>query len=173
VKDDAVRTAIERSVKAVSLKPSIGQGTVVTRVRLREGLACDVEDGRWKLVVGMSDKYGGTNEGPNPGVLGRAALGSCLALGYAMWAARLGVPVDSLDVEVHADYDRRGELAVSDDVHPGYARIRYVVSVSSTASREEIDRWLDTADRYSSWRDNLARPIPLVAERRITMTGGG
>ena len=35
-------------------------------------------------TASLTEKYGGTNEGPNPGVLGRAALGSCLALGYAM-----------------------------------------------------------------------------------------
>jgi len=93
-----IRTALERNVKAVALRPSVGQGTAVTRVRLREGLACDVNEGPWTLTAGMTEKYGGTNAGPNPGVLGRAALGSCLALGYGMWAARLGVPITSLDV---------------------------------------------------------------------------
>lgn len=168
--DQAIRTAVERSVKAVSLRPSVGQGTAVTRVRLREGLACDIQEGPWTLVAGMTEKYGGTNEGPNPGVLGRAALGSCLAIGYAIWAARLGVPVDALEVEVHADYDARGELGVADDVDPGYSAVRYVVTVSSPASPEDVHRWLDTADRYSSWRDNLARALPLVGERRVTTT---
>ena len=170
MKDDVIRTAVERSVKAVSLKPSIGQGTAVTRVRLREGLARDIADGPWTLVAGMTEKYGGTNEAPNPGVFGRAALGSCLALGYAMWAARLGVPIDSLEIDVHADYDVRGELGVADDVPPGYSRIRYVVTVSSPAREEDVHRWLDTADRYSSWRDNLARAVPLESERRVTIT---
>jgi uncharacterized OsmC-like protein len=84
-----IRTAIERNVKAVTLRPAIGQGTAVTRVRLRDGLASDIQHGPWSLVAGTTEKYGGTNEGPNPGVLGRAALGSCLAIGYAMWAARM------------------------------------------------------------------------------------
>jgi uncharacterized OsmC-like protein len=165
---EQIRTSIERSVKAVTLKPSMGQGTAVTTVRLRDGLACDIQEGPWTLTAGMTEKYGGTNEAPNPGVLGRAALGSCLAIGYAMWAARLGVPIDSLDVEIHADYDVRGELGVSDEVRPGYSQIRYVVRVSSPASAEDVARWLDTADRYSSWRDNIAGAVPLVCERRIT-----
>jgi uncharacterized OsmC-like protein len=53
-------------------------------------------------------------------VLGRGALGSCLALGYAMWAIRLDVPIESLEVDVEADYDTRGELGVADDIPPGY-----------------------------------------------------
>jgi uncharacterized OsmC-like protein len=168
--DDEIRTAIERNVKAVTLRPGVGQGTAITRVHLRDGLACDIQEGPWTLTAGMTEKYGGTNAGPNPGTYGRAALGSCLAIGYAMWAARLGVPVESLDIEIHADYDVRGELGVSDEVRPGYRQIRYIVTVSSPASQEDIDRWLDTADRYSSWRDNIANAVPLVCERRVTST---
>jgi uncharacterized OsmC-like protein len=162
-----IAATLERNIKAVRLRPSVGQGTAVTRATLREGLACDVREGPWTLVAGMTEKYGGTNEGPNPGVYGRAALASCLALGYAMWAARLGVQIDALEIEVHADYDVRGELGVNDEVRPGYSQIHYVVSVTSPSRREDIERWLDIADRYSSWRDNIANPVPLVCERRI------
>jgi uncharacterized OsmC-like protein len=167
MKQTTVAVALERNVKAVTLRPSIGQGTAVTTATLRDGLACDVREGPWTLVAAMTDKYGGSNEGPNPGVYGRAALASCLALGYAMWAARLDIPVDALQIEVHADYDVRGELGVADEIRPGYSRIIYVVNVSSPASADDIERWLDTADRYSSWRDNLANSVPMVCERRI------
>jgi uncharacterized OsmC-like protein len=163
-----IKTALERNVKAVTLRPSVGQGTAVTRVHLRDGLACDITEGPWTLTAGMTEKYGGTNAGPNPGVLGRAALGSCLALGYGMWAARLGVPITSLDVEIQADYDVRGELAVDDSVRPGYTAMRYIVTVTSPASEEDVKRVIDTADRYSSWRDDIANPVPLTRELRIS-----
>jgi uncharacterized OsmC-like protein len=170
VNEEQIRTAIDRNVKAVSLRPSVGQGTAVTTARLRDGLTCDITEGPWTLVAGMTDKYGGTNAGPNPGVLGRAALGSCLVIGYAMWAARLGVPLDALEIEIHASYDVRGELGVNDEVRPGYSEIRYVVTVASPAPAEDIERWLDTADKYSSWRDNIANAVPMVCERRVTQT---
>ena len=107
-----IRTAIERNVKAVTLRPSVGQGTAVTRVRLGESLSCEITEGPWTLSAGMTGKYGGDGSAPNPGVLGRAAFGSCLAIGYAMWAARLGVSITSLEIDVQADYDVRGELGV-------------------------------------------------------------
>jgi uncharacterized OsmC-like protein len=165
-----VASTLERNVKAVTLRPSVGQGTAVTKATLRDGLACEIQEGPWTLVAGMTEKYGGSNAGPNPGVYGRAALASCLTIGYAMWAARLDVPIESLEVEVHADYDVRGELGVDDAVRPGYSQIRYVVSVKSSAPSEQIHRWLDIADRYSSWRDNIANAVPMVAERRVTST---
>ena len=76
---DRIRTAFARNRKAVTLRPSVGQGTAVTRVRVDEGLTCRVQDGAWELTTGMSRKTGGTGEAPDPGVFGRAALGSCLA----------------------------------------------------------------------------------------------
>jgi len=167
MRTENIRAAIERNVKAVTQKPAIAQNTAITKIRLRDGLACDIEEGPWRLVAGMAEKLGGTSDGPTPGVFGRAALGSCLAVGYAMWAARMGVPLDALEIEIHADYDARGELGLSDDIRPGYAQIRCIIHVTSPASEAEITRWLDTADRYSSWRDNIANPVPLVREVRI------
>ncbi|NIV03707.1 MAG: OsmC family peroxiredoxin, partial [Calditrichae bacterium] len=58
-------------------------------------------------------KHGGNNQGPNPGIFGRAALGSCLAIGYMRWAAKLGVPISKIDIEVQTDYDARGEYGVA------------------------------------------------------------
>ncbi len=86
---DKIRTAFERNVQALTRRPSTGQKTSVTRVRVRDGLKCDIEDGPWKLTADMKKGVGGNEEGPEPGVLGRAALGSCLAIGYVMWAAKL------------------------------------------------------------------------------------
>jgi len=165
--DDGIREALERNARAVELRPSIGQGTAVTKVRLAPGLTCEVEDGSWRLIVGMSEKYGGANAGPNPGVYGRAAVGSCLAVGYAMWAARMGVPIDALEVEVQADYDVRGELGVSDSVRPGYSAMRYIVTVESAAPAEDVLRVLDAADRCSSWRDDIANGVPLTRELKL------
>jgi len=165
---EGIKEALERNVKAVTLRPAVGQGTKVTRIRLDEHLRCEIEEGAWKLNAGMPAAFGGDDSSPTPGVLGRAAFGSCLAIGYAMWAARLEVPLTSLEIEVHADFDARGELGVSPDVRPGHTAIRYVVRVTSDASADVITRWLDTADTHSSWRDNLANPVPISREVQVT-----
>jgi len=162
-----IKDALERNVKVIEARPSVAQGTAITKVTLHPGLACDVEDGPWRLNVGMTEKYGGLNTGPNPGVYGRAALGSCLAITYAMWAARLEISVRSLTVEVRARYDARGELGVDDSIRPGYAEIVYVVTVDSDASDADIYRLLDTADSHSSWLDDLRNPVPVSREVRI------
>jgi uncharacterized OsmC-like protein len=168
---DRIRTALDRNVQALTLRPAVGQGTARTVARLGPGLSCQVTEGPWTLTVGMTEKYGGSNAGPNPGVLGRGALASCLAVGYAMWAARLDVPLDSLTVEIEADYDFRGELGVEETVRPGYREVRYTVTVESPAPEQEVMRVLDTGDRYSSYLDVFGNAIPLRREVRISAPG--
>ena len=167
-----IKSAIERNTKAVSLRPSIGQGTATTRASMRPGLACEVTEGPYSLTVGMTEKYGGTGAGPNPGVFGRAALASCLTIGLAMWAARLGVELTSLEVDVHADYDVRGELGVSDDVRPGYLAMRYHIRVTSPAPEAAVRELLDIGLRTSSWLDTITNPVPLTGEVEIIRSGG-
>lgn len=163
-RDDIIRTALEEKANALAARPADGQGTVVSRVRLREGLTCDVQEGDWSFVAGMPRSIGGVGGGPTPGTLGRAAFGTCLALSYGMWAARLGVPLTSVEVDVHADYDARGELGVSRDVRPGYLQVRYVVRVESPAPEQDVLRVLDTADRCSTFVDLFANGVPLRRE---------
>ncbi len=165
---ERIKTAFERNQKAIRLRPSIGQGTAVTKVRVRDGLTCDVEDGGWKLVGDEGKNDGGNGEGPDPGVFGRTALGTCLAIGYMWTAAKEGVPITSLEVEVQADYDARGMYGIDDSVPPGWTAMRYIVTVESEAPESEVMRVLDEGDRYSSLLYSFREPIPIEREVRIT-----
>jgi uncharacterized OsmC-like protein len=165
--DEAIRETLERNARAVSLRPAIGRKTGRTAVHLKPGLTCEITDGTWTLTASMGAAAGVTPVAPGPGTLGRGALGSCLALGYAMWAARLGVPLDAVDVVVEADYDTRGELGVSDDVPPGYTEIRYIVTVASRAPEADVRKVIDTADRYSPYLDVFTRAQDVRRELRI------
>ena len=164
---ELMREAFERGKKAVLLRPTVGQGTAITKVRLTDGYTCEVEDGAWKLVVDMAEKHGGANSGPNSGVIGRGALGSCLAIGYARWAVVMNIPIESLEVEVQTDYDVRGELGLA-DITPSYTGIRYTVRIESPAPREEVQKMLDRADMLSPYLDIFANPhkIDRIVEYR-------
>lgn len=148
----SIKTAFERQTKAVTLKPSIGQNTAVTKAFLRDGLTCDIVDGKWKLVADMSEKWGGKEEGPTPGTYGRAALASCLVISYKMWAESMNIKIDELSVEVQADFDTRGMSGV-DETKPGYLEMRYIVNIKSPEDEDTIIKLLDTADERSSYVD--------------------
>ncbi len=166
---EKIKTAFERNAKAVELRPGVGQGTAVTKVKLGEGFTCEITDGPWRLIADLGEKHGGRNAGPNPGVYGRAALGSCLAISYVMWAAKLGVPISGLEIEVQADYDVRGEYGLA-DLPAGYQEVRYLVHIQSPASEAEILKLLDWADAHTPYLDVFRRPIRVRREVEIQAT---
>ena len=153
---EKIKIAVERTTKALGLKPSLGQSTGISKTTVKNGLTCEIEEGKWKYTVDMPTSVGGNGAGPTPGVLGRGALGSCLAIGYMMTAARMDIPVHSLEVEVHADYDD-GALFGTADVFPGYLLVKYVITLESDASEEEIMKMLDEADKHSPYLDVFSR----------------
>jgi uncharacterized OsmC-like protein len=166
---DRIKTALDRAALAMTLRDTVGKGTAVTSVRLTDGLVCRVEEGEWQLTTDMSPKMGGEGTAPNPGVLGRAALGTCFATSFGMWAARTGLAFDAVNVTIEADYDARGELGVDDSIPPGYLWIRFTVDVESAAPAEEVRAVLELAERHTSWLDLMQRPVTTTV--RTTVNG--
>ena len=165
----AIWEIVERNIHLLALKPHRGHLTCATKARLVDGLRCEIEEGPWKFAADLPAKVGGDDTAPTPGVLGRGALASCLTIGIAVWAARLGVPIEALEVEVQADFDARGELGVGNGVAPGYSEVRYVVAIESPAPRDQLDELLRMAERHSPYLDVFGRAMAL---RRVLHLNG-
>jgi len=166
---ERVKRSFQRSARAVSISPNAGKGTAVTTVRLTEGLSCEVEEGPWRLTVDMAEKHGGSNRGPNSGVLGRGALGSCLAITYLMWAAKMDVTITSLEVEIQADWDSRPLYGIG-TARPGYSAVRYIVRVESPAPEADVLKMLDVADSCCAYLDVFANPCEVTRSVEIRRT---
>jgi uncharacterized OsmC-like protein len=164
---EKIRIAFERSHKALSLKPSLGLGTGISKTTMVNGLTCKISEGPWELVADMPQVAGGNATGPTPGVYGRAALGSCLAIGYMMRASKNNIHIHSLEVEVHASYDDGPLFGSRNDVPPGYTQVKYVVRVQSDASEEEIIKLLNEADEHSPYLDVFSRAQSCIREVHI------
>ena len=161
---DDLKTVIDGAIAGLKENPAAGQGTAVTRTVIRSGVTCDIEDGDWKLIADEMPGDGGAGLGPDPGVFGRAALGSCLAMGYVMWAAHLDLPVERVEVVVEADYDARGMLGLDDSVTAGWTGLRYRVEIKSSAPEDKLREMVEYADRYSSILDFYRRPHEITRE---------
>ena len=55
----AIRSAFERNARIVATRPAVAQKTYVTRVHIRDGLTCDIEEGPWTLTADLSTTAGG------------------------------------------------------------------------------------------------------------------
>ena len=170
---EKIKIAFQRTYKALSLRPSLGHGTGISVSRIRNGLTCDIEEGQWKFSADMPEQAGGNGSAPTPGVYGRAALGSCLAIGYMMHAAKLSVPINSLVVEVQADYDDGALFGTTIAIPPGYIEVRYTVIVESDATEEEICKVLDEGGAHSPYLDVFSRSQKCIRQVKIYSTQNG
>ena len=151
-----IKNKFERSEKALTLKPSIGLGKKVSVTKLINGLSCEIREGNWVVKTDMPEEVGGNSTAPTPGVFGRAALGGCLASGYMMWASKLNIPIEGLEIHLEACFDGGATYGTS-DAFPGYSEVKYHVKIKSPASAREIEKFLDKADRHSPYLDVFSR----------------
>lgn len=166
-----IKTAIQRSQKALTLKPALGKGTGVSKVRITNGLTCEIQEGDWKMHADMPAGVGGNGSAPTPGVYGRAALGCCLAIGYMMKAAELEIPISNLEVVVEADFNDGALLGTADkNIPPGYLEIRYIINIESDASEETIMQLVDDGDAHSPYLDIFTRAQKCIRKVNINST---
>jgi uncharacterized OsmC-like protein len=154
---DKIKASFERVASALKQRPAFGLGTGTSTACIKNGLTCEIREGNWTFVADMPEQAGGNGTGPTPGVYGRAALGSCLAIGYMMRAAAMNIPISNLEVEIQADYDDGALFGTSTSAPPGYLDVRYIVKIESDAAEEDILKMIDEADRHSPYLDVFTR----------------
>lgn len=168
--DMRIAAAVTRLEAAVERRVGFGRATNTASITLVEGLRCCSEEGTWSIDTDLPIGLGGTGSAPTPGVLLRAALGSCLAMSYRLRAARRGIPVRSIRVTVESDSDIDGMLRITSPAPPGFTAIRYDIELDSSAPAEDIEAMVDEADRLSPILDAVGRAIQL--RRSLSIVGG-
>lgn len=155
-----IRNAFSRMAHVFAKKPEAARGGSVMRARVVDGLRCEAQEGDWRFSIDMPVEGGGSGAGPTPGVHGRAALASCLAIGYGICLARAGIEVRSLEVEVAVDYDNRGLLGM-DGIYPGYLGVRHTLYLDADATPAQLTPVIAEAQRCSPYLHVFADPQPL------------
>ena len=151
-----IKELYDRKARAMARRPAFGRGSGHACARLvGKGLTCEVDLEDRTMRVDQPAGEGGAGSAAHPGQLMRASLAACLAMGYRIWAARLQVPLDGVDVGVTVDFDARGQAGVADDVAIGWQRLQMDVVVTTAAPEADVRRVVETADRLSPMLANI------------------
>lgn len=155
-----IRDAFDRMESVFARRPEAAQANATMRACIIDGLRCEAREGDWQFSLDMPMEAGGTNAGATPGVHGRAALASCLAMSYSIELARAGIEAHSIEVELQVDYDNRGLLGM-DNITPGYVAVHHTLYVETDAPHAAVQVAVDKAQRNSPYLDVFARPQPV------------
>jgi uncharacterized OsmC-like protein len=104
----------------------------------------------------------GTNTGPSPEDLLLGAVGQCLIVGLAGLAAKRGVAIRSLSVDVDGDVNLPAAYGIADG-HPGFQAIRIAVQLDADANRLELEALVDHALAHAPIPSTVSNPVPVTA----------
>ncbi|SEP24064.1 Uncharacterized OsmC-related protein [Salinihabitans flavidus] len=148
----------------------------ITDHAIAESGAADPFHGTVKVGDGQSAPWdfgihraiGGDHDLPNPGDILCAALAACLDSTLCMIAARMGVPLESLEVSVNARVDVRGCLMVDRTVPTGFQRIEVDVLLEVTEGVEpaQIKMLTSTAEQCCVVLQTLREGVPVTTTFR-------
>jgi len=79
--------------------------------------------GAHEFTIDEPDALGGTDKGANPIEHLLAALASCTVISYQVWADKLDLTLDGVDVELKGDIDLAGFFGAEQGVRPGFQGI--------------------------------------------------
>jgi len=99
-----------------------------------------------------------------------AALAACQETTLRMVAANMGIGLNSVRVEVDADWDARGTLAMGAPVGITAIRCRTAVVVDSDQRGERAERLLRSAEKYCVILDTLRSGVPVESTFTLSST---
>ena len=106
---------------------------------------------------------GGGDTAPNPVEQLLAALGNCLAVGYAANASVAGIAIRDLRIELTGDLDLRAFLGLREG-HAGFDDIRVAVHLDADASEDQLRELHDKVVGTSPVGHTLGRAVPVTIE---------
>jgi uncharacterized OsmC-like protein len=160
-----IRTSIESAVSYLSEHPDEARYTdSVATATLGDGLRFTVTGpGGEEIATDMPAAVGGAGGAPSPGWLFRAAVASCAGSLVAMEAARAGVALAALSVDVDGESDDRGILGMDPEVPPGPLALRIVVRVAAEGAQDLTSLVRDAVKRCPV-ADAVGRAVETTVE---------
>ena len=114
------------------------------------------------IVSDEPELLAGGNSAPNPVEYLLAALGSCLAVGYAASAAARDIELRSLEIELSGTIDLQVFLGLAEG-HAGYERLEATARVDSDADDAALQALHEHVVRTSPVGNTIEHPVEFDA----------
>ncbi len=171
--DDATTQALNRvNIEAVAglagkiqEEPTVAATKWNAKVKWKGGFRSEASVREFSPIASDEpDALGGTDTGPNPVEQLLAALGNCLAVGYAANATASGIEIRDMNIELEGELDLHTFLGLNPEGNAGYDNISVKVDIDSDASADQLAELHEKVVGTSPVGHTLSRAVPLKIE---------
>ena len=153
--------AVDALVEKIRQRPSAAQTTWSAEVRWTGAFRSEAAVRGFAPIASDEPRgIGGTNSAPNPVEQLLAALGNCLAVGYAANASAAGITIRDLRIHLDGDLDLRAFLGLTDG-HAGFSAIRVAVYLDTDADEAALAELHAKVAATSPVGQTLSKAIPV------------
>ena len=133
------------------------------RTTLVTGTATEVtvQAGAHRFTIDEPAGLGGTDKGANPVEHLLGALGACQVITFQVWADKLGIAVEEIDIALTGELDLRGFFGIDPDVRPGFSSIDVAVQLTGPETAERYQELVDAVERHCPVLDGLGNTVPV------------
>lgn len=157
---DSVASLAEK----IQQEPDVAASKWNAHVRWKGGFRSEAKIRDFAATVSDEpSSLGGTDTGPNPVEQVLAALGNCLAVGYAANATASGIEIRDLNIELEGDLDLHTFLGLKEG-NAGYNHISVKVNIESDASKEDLQTLHNKVTKTSPVGHTLSNAVPVKIE---------
>jgi uncharacterized OsmC-like protein len=162
----SLAAVIEGTQTAVTADPANAAVSFSTRNDLVAGTATQVKVSvrDHSFTVDEPAVLGGGDTAANPVEYALASLGSCQVITYQFWAARLGIQLDSVSVQVDGDLDLHGFFGFDETTRAGFGDVRVTVNLTGPESHEKYEELKRQVDQHCPVLDLFRNPTPTKTE---------
>ena len=144
------------------------QLTTTVSGSLVRGTEVAITAGAHEFTIDEPASLGGTDKGANPIEHLLAALASCTVISYQVWAEKLGLQLDGVDVDLNGDIDLAGFFGTEEGVRPGYQAIELAVRLSGPEDEGGYRRLEQAVAEHCPVLDNLTGGVPVRTTVEVT-----
>jgi uncharacterized OsmC-like protein len=153
--------AVGALAEKIRQRPSAGQTTWSAEVRWTGAYRSEAAVRKFAPIASDEPRgMGGTDSAPNPVEQLLAALGNCLAVGYALNASAAGITIRDLRIDLAGDLDLHPLLGLADG-HAGFSAIRVAVHLDADADEAAVAELHRKVAATSPVGQTLSKAIPV------------
>lgn len=157
-----VKNAMMKVIEGIQANPDTAKVFFKAATQWEEDVRCTAQVRDFDTItIDEPPVLGGQDAGVNPVELVLVALGTCQEIMYSAYASVMGIPLDSVKVNLKGNLDLRGLFGLDESVPAGYTDITFETTLESSADNESLLKLVNAAESNCPVLDIVTRQVPV------------